>query len=73
MIFHGIYSTSRDGLGSSFATEAQDSIEFPPSVMYEGEQYFFVRSFQVDTPSQGKQFDSYCSERNIETGVSIKP
>lgn len=68
-MFYGYYSSYNGD--KNFATVSQDSLLFPPQVIYGGIIYRFVRAFQVNTPSQHKSFAEFCVKQNCEIGVNI--
>lgn len=67
--FYGYYSSYNSD--KNFVTAEQDSSLFPPQVVYQGNTYRYIKSYQVSTPKQEEQFKEFCRKQNCEVGVAL--
>jgi len=78
--YHGEYISSvsgQTGCVKTFASLGQESLSFPPQVMYycdlcsNKHGFRLTRTHQVATPSQERNFDRYCDINSIEQDVEV--
>jgi hypothetical protein len=81
--YYALYTSSNEGVTTSFVTAPQDTMVFPPMVKYESpllkdpkgktqpRTYRFVKTFMVASTSQLRKFEEYCDEHHLETEVVL--
>lgn len=69
--------TGTTGCIKTFMSEAREELVFPPQVEYHCDLCSKTHSFRlfrmhmVSTPSQQRQFDTYCTEQKLERDVEV--
>lgn len=70
-MFYAEY-VSNDQTVSGLVSIPQDSLIFPPTIMYKNNTFRLSRTFQVETPHQEQEFSDYCKRNSLETEVNLK-